>query len=397
MSQLHHDPVFRALVRAQLSRRSVLRGAGFGGLAALLAACGTEGTGGATGTGQAAQDLSDNEKVVDFSNWPLYIDEDEQGNRPTLDAFTEETGIEVNYVEDINDNTSYFAKIQPQLEAGQSIDRDVIVLTDWMASRLIQLGYLNQLGEIPNAGNLVEALRGVPFDADRSYTLPWQSGLTGIGYNQAATGKEIRSLDQLFDDPDLAGRVTLLSEMRDTMGLVLLSMGKSPGDFTDADFDAAIERLQKAVDSGQIRQFTGNEYAPELANGNIAACTAWSGDVIQLQFENPDIQFVLPDAGGIIWSDNMMVPVTARHQGNAEKLMDYYYRPEVAAEVAAWVNYICPVEGAREAMAEIDPELADNQLIFPDEETLSRTHSFKEVDDATEQRYNEAFERVIGG
>lgn len=396
MTDLRYDPTFRRLVRAQLTRRAMLRGTGIGGLAAVLASCGTEGTGGPEATG-GGEDLSETERVLAFSNWPLYIDVDDDGAMPTLEAFQESSGITVEYTEDVNDNTSFFARIQPQLSAGQSIDRDIMVLTDWMAGRVIQLGWAAELGDIPNAANLTEALQGVPFDPDRTYSLPWQSGLTGIGYNLAATGKEIRTIDQLLTDPDLNGRVTLLSEMRDTVGLVLLAMGKDPAGFTDDDFDAAIEMLQQAVDSGQIRQFTGNEYAPDLAQGNIAACTAWSGDVIQLQFEDDDIRFVLPESGGIIWSDNMLVPISSTHQANAEALMDYYYQPEVAAELAAWVNYICPVEGAREAMADIDPELAENPLIFPDEATLAQTNSFMELDEETEERYNQAFEQVSGG
>lgn len=381
----------------RLSRRSVLRGAGASGAAAFLAACGTEGTNSA-GAAPEVEDVSGAEAVVDFSNWPLYLDTADDGSYPTLAAFEEESGITVNYTEDVNDNTSYFAKIQPQLAAGQAIGRDIIVLTDWMASRMIQLGWVQELDKatISNAENLTEALQNAPFDAERAYTLPWQSGLTGIGYNIAVTGKEIRTVDQLLTDPDLKGRVTLLSEMRDTMGLVLLAMGKDSSDFTDDDFGAAIAMLQQAVDSGQIRQFTGNEYAPDLANGNIAACEAWSGDVIQLQFEDPDIRFVLPDSGGNIWSDNMMVPILASHKANAEALMNHYYQPEVAAELAAWVNYICPVAGAQEAMAEIDEELAGNSLIFPDEATLAMTHSFMELTEAQEQEYNSAFERVIG-
>lgn len=398
MSDIRNDPNLRRLVRAQLTRRAVLRGAGVGGVAAVLAGCGTQGTDApGAAAGGAVEDLSEDERTLAFSNWPLYIDVDDAGGMPTLEAFEAETGIAVEYVEDINDNTSYFAKIQPVLSGGQSIDRDLMVLTDWMAARVIQLEWAQELGDIPNAGNLVEALQGVPFDADRSFSLPWQSGLTGIGYNMAVTGKEIVSIDQLLTDPELAGKVTLLSEMRDTMGLVLLSMGKDPASFTDDDFDAAIEMLGQAVDSGQVRQFTGNEYAPDLAQGNIAACAAWSGDVIQLQFEDENIAFVLPESGGMIWSDNMMIPISSQHKANAEALMDYYYRPEVAAEVAAWVNFICPVAGAQEAMVDIDPELAENVLIFPDDETLSQTHSFAELDPDTEERYNQAFQQVSGG
>jgi spermidine/putrescine transport system substrate-binding protein len=241
----------------------------------------------------------------------------------------------------------------------------------------------------------VSNLKSPGWDKNRDYSVPWQSGLTGIAYNAKLT-KEVRSFDELLTRPDLKGKVSLLSEMHDTMLFMLLLEGSDPEDFTKDEFGAAIERLEKATDAGQIRAFTGNEYAQDLVKGNIVACEAWSGDVIQLQFDNPNIKFVAPEEGLALWSDNMLVPNKAEHKANAEQLMDYYYQPEVAATLAAWVNYICPVDGAQQAMEKIDPSLADNKLIFPDESTLADAKDFMGLDQKTEQGYQKQFSSVIG-
>jgi spermidine/putrescine transport system substrate-binding protein len=406
--------LLRAAPILRMGRRDFLRASAFTASAAFLAACGisaesAQGGGASEGAASAgaasagaasagASPAAQGEKVLNFSNWPLYIDTgDDEQSHPTLDRFSEETGINVNYYEDINSNDEYFGKIRNQLDGGQSIERDIIVLTDWMAGRVIGLDWIAEINpdNVPNMSNLVAALQDVTFDQGRRYSLPWQSGMTGIGVNPSAVDKEITSINDLFD-PALAGRVTMLSEMRDTMGLIMAAMDFDAADHTFAQYQQAIDRLQKAVDEGQIRQFTGNEYASDLAAGNIAAAIAWSGDVIQLQFDNPDLQFVVPDQGAVLWSDNMLIPAPAEHKANAEALMNYYYQPEVAAELAAWVNYITPVEGAKEAMADIDPELVDYELIFPSEELLGNTFEFKVLDEEEERRYQDAFQAVIG-
>jgi spermidine/putrescine transport system substrate-binding protein len=315
-----------------------------------------------------------------------------------LDAFVADSGIQVTYNEDINDNNEFFGKIQNQLSACQPIERDIIVLTDWMAARVIRLGWMQRLdpAKVPNVGkNLLQTLRGRSWDRSTGYAVPWQSGLAGIAYNGGVT-KEVRTVDELLTRPDLKGKVTMLSEMRDTVGLVLQSLGHDPAQFTDAQFDDALAKLRKAVDSGQIRRFTGNDYAPELAKGDIAACGAWSGDVIQLNFEDEKVRFVAPDSGVLLWSDNMLVPNKATHKANAERLMDYYYEPQVAAELAAYVNYICPVQGAQQEMAKLDPELATNPLIFPDGELLGRAKVFMALSEAQEKAYEQKFQQVIG-
>ncbi|WP_329107540.1 spermidine/putrescine ABC transporter substrate-binding protein [Micromonospora sp. NBC_01699] len=386
-----------------VSRRTLLHGAA--GSAALLAAggalsaCGTKGAQ-QTEAGCVSEDLSGSEKTLAFSNWPQYLDVDEadESKRPTLDAFQAKSGIKVTYTEDINDNNEFFGKVQNQLAACQSTGRDIIVLTDWMAARVIRLGWVQKLDKtkLPNVEkNLLASLRGRSFDPNNEYALPWQSGLSGLAYNGSVT-KEIRTVDELLTRPDLKGKVTALSEMRDTMGLLLQSNGHDPAKFTDAQFDDALAKLQKAVDSGQIRRFTGNDYAPELAKGDVAACIGWSGDVIQLSAENDKIQFVAPDSGVMLFSDNMEVPNKATHRGNAEALIDYYYDPAVAAQVAAYVNYICPVEGAQAEMEKIDPELAANPLIFPDAALLAKAKVFMALTEAQERAYEGKFQQVIG-
>ena len=270
------------------------------------------------------------------------------------------------YTEDINDNDEFFGKISPQLAAGRSPGRDVVVLTDWMAGRMIRLGYLQELDKanIPNAGNLIDTYQQVPFDPGRKFTMPWQSGMTGIGYNPTRLGRELSSVDDLFAR-DLKGKVTLLSEMRDTMGLLLLSMDASPEEHTFAQFKAAIAKLQKLVDQGYVRSFTGNDYTSDLASGNLAAAVGWSGDVMQLQADDADMQFVVPAQGGILWSDNLMIPKGAANKKGAEQLIDYYYDPAVAAQVAAYVNYVTPVDGTKAAMQRGGPRPGEQRAHLP--------------------------------
>jgi spermidine/putrescine transport system substrate-binding protein len=395
-------PPSTPLLRGLYTRRTLIQGAGMIALTSALAACGTKGTASksAPATARAAKDLSDTDKVVNWSNWPEYIDLDEKaGTMPTLVAFTKQTGIKVKYTEDYNDNDEFFAKVKPQLQGGQDTGRDVWCSTDWMVARLIRLGWVQKLDKanIPNAANLEPDLQNVAFDKGRAYSLPWQSGFTGIAYNPKATGgKKIESIDQLLTDKSLKGKVTLLTEMRDTVAMVMLAQGKDPGKFTDADFTAAIDAIKEAKDAGQLRGFTGNEYGKPLASGDTAACLAWTGDVVQLQADNPSLGYVLPSTGHMIWSDNFVIPNKAKHKKNAEKLIDYYYEPKVMAEVEDYVNYIAPVKGAKEALLKDDPEVAKNELIFPSQEVLARAHTFRGLSEAEETKYNQQFQDLIG-
>ncbi len=344
-------------------------------------------------------DISASSKRLIVSNWPEYIDVAEKGKKNTLEDFEATTGITVDYTDDVSDNAEFFAKVRNQLSYCEPIDRDVMMLTDWMAARMIGLGWIQPLdpAKVSNLHkNLIPPLRGRQWDKDRTYSAPWQSGLTGIAYNAKLT-KEVKSFDELLTRSDLKGKITLLSEMRDTMAFMLKVTGADPDKFTDDEWANAIDRLHKTVQAGQVRAFTGNEYIQDLTSGNIVACEAWSGDVISAQGDNPDIKFVVPEEGLSLWSDNMIVPNKAEHQGNAEKWIDYYYEPEVAAKLAAYVNYICPVEGARDAMVKIDDSLVDNPLIFPSEEDLKNTFDFMVLNDEQSRKYEGEFSDVTGG
>ncbi len=382
------------------SRRTMLRTAGVGAMAlssgGLLAACGTSGTVQSKDS-CVSKDLSETDKKLVWSNWPLYIDEKGK-SLPTLEDFQSQLGIEVTYNTDVNDNSQFFAKVRNQLGACESTDRDLIVLTDWMAAKMIGLGWIQELdmAAMPNVeANLVDTLREPDWDPGRKYSIPWQSGLTGIAYNAKFTG-EVSSFEELTTRADLKGKISMLTEMGDTMGFMLKLTGADPGDFSDDEWGAALARLEEIVASGQVRRFTGNDYTGPLNKGDIVACEAWSGDVIAMQYDNPDIKFVVPSEGLALWSDNMMVPNKADHLGNAMELMNYYYDPEVAAKVSAWVNYICPVQGAEEAMADIDDSLVGNPLIFPTATDLAATFAFKNLDTKVREGYEKEFNQVIG-
>jgi spermidine/putrescine transport system substrate-binding protein len=397
-------------MRSSISRRRLLHAAGLGSAAMVAAACGASdealGNGGAGGgfveqQVGAAEDMSAVDKLINWSNWPLYIDiDDESGARPTLEAFQKLTGFEVVYTEDVNDNAEFYAKVRTQLEQGQDIGRDIVVLTDWMAALWIDNGYVQKLNKdlIPNWTNLLPKFFYAAFDPGRQYSLPWQSGFGALGWNkvqlQEALGVDtMTSVSQLFD-PALKGRVSVLSEMRDTMGILMAYQGADPSNFTDDEFNAAIELLTQQVDNGQIRQVTGNDYAGALESGDLIAVIGWSGDMIQL---GDDFAVALPETGGTLWTDNMMVPALAAHKRNAELVMNYYYEPEIAAQVAAYVQYISPVNGAQEAMESIDPSLVDNQWIFPSEETLASAYVFMTLTEEKDVEYQRAFNKAIGG
>ena len=388
----------RIITEDRMNRRRFVGRAGSTAFAAtalsgFLAACGgAEGQNEGEG-GQAAE--VDHPKTelgeIVFANWPLYID------KKVVKQFNRETGAQLKYNEEINDNNEFFGKVRQPLEQDRAIGRDIVTLTDWMAARWIRLGYTEPIDHdnVPNLKNLTDSLRNVPFDRGRRNSIPWQSGMTGIGYNKKEVG-EIRSLEQLWD-PELKGRVTALSEARDTIGLVMRQQGKDPSEANIDDILAAVEFIEEQNGKGQIRKFTGNEYTTDLAKGNIVAAIAWSGDMIQLQADNPDLEFVIPEEGGMLWSDNMMIPQKAAHPYGAETVMNYVYDPEVAAKIAAYVNYVTPVEGAKEVLAESDPETAENQLIFPSAETRGQLAVFGDLEVEQEQQMNEAFQAVVGG
>jgi spermidine/putrescine transport system substrate-binding protein len=380
--------------RIELLRRGAVAGVVLSIPTSLLAACG--GTKSSATTQAAQKTLA---KTLRFSNWTLYIDVNANKQRPTLAQFEKKFGTHVAYYEDINDNASYFGKIQRQLSQGQGIGRDIIVMTDnsRFPGLLVKKGWVEKLDKsaIPNIANLQPALAHPSFDPNRDYSLPWQSGMTGIATNTTLNGgKPVMSIDQLLDDPKLKGKVTMLTEMSDAMTLVMLANGDDPTKVTDASFNKALARIKKAVDSGQIRQFTGNDYTGPLSKGDLVAAMAWSGDVVQLHADNPKLVWNVPDAGGAIWTDNMLIP-KGGDVFTASTFMNFVYDPKIAAQIAAYVNYITPVKGAKQAAAKIDKKLAANPLIFPDAATLGKVKIF-DNNALNNQDYAKKWQALIG-
>jgi len=383
---------------ASLTRRNVLTGAGIGAAALSLAACST---GGAAPGPTAAVDKSSTDKNIKWDNWAAYLDEDKDGKtHPTLDAFEKKSGISVKYDVAVDDNNTYYGKVKDQLALGQNIGADLVCLTDWMVSRLIKFGYVQNfdLSKIPNAKNLTPSLQKVDFDPGRKKSLPWQGGFAGICWNKEKVPGGLKSVNDLWDK-SLKGRVGVLSEMRDTIGLIMMQAGVDiSSKWADSKFDDAIDVFRKQVNDGQIRNIKGNAYLEDLKSEDTLAAICWSGDITVINTEAGDKwQFAIPEAGGTLWNDNFVIPIGSPKKSASEELINYYYQPEVAAEVAAWVNYITPVVGAKEAMQAIDPSLADNQLIFPDEKTLSNTKVFRTLTGAEESKFGAAFQAVLLG
>lgn len=402
-------------------------------LSLVLAACGIEpaessgGEGGGSsadpGAGSAAPSAAPSAAAVgggepeanlEFANWPLYIDVDDEGNSPTIQQFEEATGVDVNYTEAIEDNNSFFGTIQPPLAAGDDTGYDIIVVTDWMVGNMIRLGYLEPIDVERDVPNFLENTDPVyaerSYDPGNVYSVPYQSGITGIAYNPALVDEEITSWAQLLDPAFIekyCGQIGMFVDARDALSSALLYNGVVPADSTMEDVEAAQQVLLDQAPC--VRDYYGNEYAQGLADGSLAITMAWSGDVFQLQFDNPDLTFVLPEEGGILWTDNMVIPKGAAHPNAALAMMDFLYDPEIAAQVAEYVNFITPVPGAKEvilqhaeeAESEEDAEylrtVADSPLVFPTQDMLDRVYSYKVLDEEEERQWNELFNEVIEG
>jgi len=375
------------LVALPVTRRVFLQGSTMAGVAAFLAACG----GGSTPspTGQASITPTEGatgeptaaaiEGPLNFANWPAYIDltEDETSS-PTLVDFEAQYGITVNYQEEIEANEDFYATIAPQLGAGLDAGWDIIVLTDYMAARVVRAGWIEEItaANVPTAlANVRDELKGLEWDPDMKYHFPWQSGATGIGYNVVSTGRELTKVEDLFD-PAFKGKTTLLSGYPDTfslVGLMLKAMGEIanvPADMTYEDAQAVHDYLKPFVDDGHVRAFTGNEYLQDFGSGDTWVAFVWSGDLASSGGE--DDRFVFPEEGSIIWTDNMLIPKGAQHKAAAEAMIDFVYDVANAARLAAWIYYISPVKGAGEEIAKTDEELAANELLFPPTEIAAK-------------------------
>ncbi|MFM7617250.1 MAG: PotD/PotF family extracellular solute-binding protein [Actinomycetes bacterium] len=373
------------MARPNLSRRQFITRTGLvvGGVAlapSVLAACGDSGGGG----GDA--------NAISLSNWTSYI------GKASIKDFERATGIKVTYTEDINDNNEYFAKIQPNLQKGKSIGRDGFVLTDWMANRIInQVEWAQPLdaAKATNKGNIRAALAAPGFDPTRRFSLPWASGTAGIAYNSEQTG-EIRTMADFFRAD---GTKTVLSEMRDTIGLLMRADGKDITKPSYADAEPSFDRLQRAVEDGEIAGFNGNEYVNDLATGNLAAAIAWSGDVAQIARDNPKIRFVIPESGGTLWSDNFMIPVSSEKPALATEWINYWYDPVNAARLTAFIQYISPVEGTADELTKLGGDaakLVDDPLVNPDAAALAQVSIFGPLSAVEEQRFDERFAEIQG-
>ena len=386
------SPEARAIINSQVTRRGLIAGTGAVGAAGLLAACGSSGDGGGGG-GDAS--------TVRWGNWPLYLDYDEDTKKyPTLEAFSAESGITAKYFEDYNDNDEFYGKVQAQLKLNEDIGYDVVTPTDWMAARWIRLGYAQKFdtANIPNRVNILDSLASPSFDPNRESTLTWQGIMGGFGWNTKTNPKGIRTIDDLFA-PQNKGKIVVLSEMRDTIGIILLSQGVDLQTVTEDQFMNAVDFMEGKIADGWIRGVKGNEYAEDLTAGDATAVIGWSGDMFILASENEGkFDFAIPESGGTISGDNFIIPtpVGAEAKANAEKLINYYYDPAVAAEVAAYVNYVCPVKGAQAEMEKIAPELASSSYIFPDDAMSAKLNVFRSLTPAEETTWAEAFQQAQG-
>jgi len=363
------------------------------GAAVLLAACGSDlGGGGSDEDATTAEATGEVGGELVISQWPFYID------RKTVPEFEKEAGVKVDYIEDVNDNNEIFAKLRPDLQNGESADRSIIVVTDWMAKKMYDLGYLQNVDKdaIPTVNeNMIDSLKDPSFDPGREFSVPWQSGMTGLVVN-TKEAPDATSIDAIFD-PAYKGKVTVLTELRDTVPLIMKSEGINPDDATTQDWLDAIDKLDKAVKSGQIRKLTGNDYTDDLARGDAVVTIGWSGDAVQLQADNPDIEFVMPDSGCILWSDNMVIPVGAPNPDAAYAFMNYVYEPENQAQIAAYNNYITPVKGVQEIFEQDDPKLAESELIFPSNEyTADCSTQTNPPEDGTTE-VEEAWQQLLSG
>ena len=391
----------RAAAR-RMSRRSLLKGgAALAGVAG-LSACGVPGhvvPKGAKATGQAGHDYSDAEKSLVFANWPAYIDVDDkdQNKRPTLDAFVKQTGIRVQYLEVINDNNDWYTKIDPSLVKGIDPGYDIMVVSDYMIPKYRTYDYIQQLdlANIPNHANLLPDVLKDPGDPGRLFSVPWAYGYTTLAFNSKLVKQPVTSIAEVFTRADLHGKVSLFSEMEDTMALAMLATGANPEKFTDAEFSKALEYVRQARNSGQIRTFTGNDYLSDFQNGNTAVTMAYSGDVAQLG-KDYLVTVNLPKEGLLSWSDNCVIPNFARHKKNAERLLNYYLQPEVAAELDDWIEYIPVVKGAEAALKDLDADAAGNPLIVPTSAMRASSHGFMALEIHQLDEYTHRFQQVIG-
>jgi spermidine/putrescine transport system substrate-binding protein len=361
-------------------------------LAAVAAGCGTQS--GATGKQGPVVPAGPVKGNLTVAQWPLYID---PGKNGTVADFQRRTGVQVKWVEEINDNLEFFGKVRPQLARGQSGGRSMITVSDWLAAQMNRLGYLQRFDQskLPNVKrNLIGFLRNREADPTRSFTVPWQSGMTGlIVRTDKAPG--VNSINDLFN-PKYKGKVTMLSELRDSVPMTLKAMGIDPDKASTDQWLSAVDKIKKEADSGQIRRFTGNDYIKDLPKGDTWIALGWSGDAVQLQKDNPHIKFVMPKEGCMQWSTSLEIPVGAPNPQAAQAFINYVYDPKVQADIAEYVNYVTPVKGVKEILRKRDPKLAANQLIFPSADYVKNCTYEPVLPGDKGRKVAQAFERAIG-
>jgi spermidine/putrescine transport system ATP-binding protein len=392
---------------SRISRRKLLIGGGVvaaGAVGAVvLSSVGGEDGGGGGGSalaGGAGGGIGQGSSDLRILNWTEYIDVTGDGEVGTVDRFSDATGISVDYSETLNDNNEAYAKeFVAYLEAGNPTPWDIAAPSSWMAARLKSKGWLAPLpfNLIPNYVNLDPSYLNVAWDPGGKFNLPWQAGVTGFAYNISETGRELKSINDLFL-PEFSGRIGLFTEMRDTLGLVMLGQGNDPAAATEDTINQALDKVEEVTDAGQVRRFTGNDYLQDIQNGNFAACIAWSGDIAQSS--NPDVRFVVPEEGGMSWFDTMVIPIQAPNGVAAAQWMNFVYDPVNAAKITAYVQYVSPVVGVRDELVKLGGDaaaLADNPLLFPSDEDKTRLRVFGEMPDELDQQVTDRFISIIGG
>ena len=387
------DPqVLNRLATNRTSRRRFI-GGGAAAAAALamggsvLAACSSDNKS-ATGTTSTQEGPASG--TLRISNWPLYMADG------FVADFQKATGITVDYKEDFNDNEQWFAKVKEPLSRKQDIGADLAVPTTFMAVRLHSLGWLNDLGDIPNKKNIRQDLLEASVDPGRKFSAPYMSGMVGLAYNRAATKRDITKIDDLWD-PAFKGRVSLFSDAQDGLGMIMMSQGNSVENSSMETVQKAIDLVKEQKEKGQIRRFTGNDYADDLASGNVAIAQAYSGDVVQLQADNPDLQFVVPESGGTTFVDTMVIPYTTQNQKAAEAWINYVYDRPNYAKLIAHTQYVPVLSDMTDELNKIDPKLASNPLINPPKETLAKLKGWPALTDEQTKQYNDAYAAVTGG
>jgi spermidine/putrescine transport system substrate-binding protein len=412
-SNLPDPSLVRGLTQSRLGRRDLLRAGGLGALGMALAACGVKGKGKASASvapDAVAKFWANKTKNghVDFANWPVYMDP----KHPELKKFTAETGITVNYQEVIQEMGPWFAKVQPQLSAGQSIGYDLMVITNSVQfNQFVDSGFLAPLdhSKMPNfAKNAAPAYKNEAYDKGNVYSVPWTSGITGIAYDPKHIDVPPTKIADLWNTK-YKGKVGMFSDPQELGNFGLMSLGINPETSTEADWKKAADHVKQQKSAGIVRKYYDQDYIRAIASGEVWMCQAWSGDIFQKNLEGAKLKFVIPQDGGTLWTDNMTIPITAKNPVDAIELMDFFYRVDNAASLEEFIGYVSPVPAAKDQMKldaakakgdqkQLITELSNSEDSFPTDEVYKRLHRYVSFDSVSEsQTYNKLFEPIVLG